>query len=291
MKRVLMAPLIAVTALSLVALSWRYDALALVTSTSHTSSASQPRSESHTNRSAIHNLSSAKSDPSISGGIATFQRTATLTSVAAACAATASNSQAGAVVLRSGVRQEKARVTFTVPCAIQLQGESNVTLEDMTITSRTLNFSDSAFGAGRNKFDVKRTSWTGTSDAGLLVKFSDPMDQIEVARTSLTYPLGISLQARGDRTEPDSGGIVELREARLSSHGDASGGITITASTSKGLVSADDSLFAADQVGIVADHCRVEVRGKSVNCNASALAADLKTQAQQAAAEQAAAQR
>jgi hypothetical protein len=161
----------------------------------------------------------------------------------------------------------------------------------MTIVSQTLNFSDTAFGAGKNKFVANHTNWTGGSGAGLLVKFSDPTDEVEVARSQLTYPLGIAIQARGDRTEPDSGGIVKLYNARLSSHSDLSDGITVTASTSKGVVKATASLFDAEQVGITADLCSVQVESKFVDCNASALAADLKAQAEAAAAEQAAAQR
>jgi hypothetical protein len=57
------------------------------------------------------------------------------------------------------------------------------------------------------------------------------------------------------------------------------------------VVKATASLFDAEQVGITADLCSVQVESKFVDCNASALAADLKTQAEAAAAEQAAAQR
>jgi hypothetical protein len=289
-KRALVAPIVVATTLSLVVLTWRTDAFGLVGSTGPSSSAARPRGGSHSHHSGSLKPDPRPAQPSIQDGIATFDRTATLTAVAEACAATANDEQAGAVVLKRGVRQRKARVTFTVPCAIQLDGSGSVRLHDMRVFSPTLNFSDTAYGAGRNVFDAKRTRWTGGPDAGLLVKFSDRKDRIEVRWSSLTYPLGISLQARGDRTEPDLGGTVKLHRARLSSQGDASEGITITASTRKGLVKANRSLFDAEQIAIVAARCKVRLKRRSVDCRASTLADELEEQAEAAAAEQSAAQ-
>lgn len=279
------------TTLSLVVLAWRADAFGLVGSTGPSAPAVQPRGGSSSHTSGHSKPDPKPAEPSIQDGIATFDRTATLTSVAEACAATANEEQAGAVVLKRGVHERKARVTFTVPCAIQLDGSGSVRLHDMRIFSQTLNFSDTAYGAGSNVFDAKRTKWIGGPDAGLLVEFSDRRDRIQVRWSSLTYPLGISLQARGDRTEPDLGGTVRLHRARLSSQGDASEGITITASTRTGLVKANHSLFDAEQIAIMAARCKVRLKERSIDCRASTLAAALEEQAQAVAAEQAAAQR
>jgi hypothetical protein len=290
-KRAIVAPIVVATTLSLVALTWRYDAFGLTGSNRPAPPAVHSRGDSHGSHSGPPRSNPKPGPkPSIKDGIAIFNRTATLTAVAEACASTSNDQQAGAVVLKQGLRQQRARVRFTVPCAIQLDGSANVRLEDMHVTSQTLNFSDTAVGAGRNVFDIQRTKWTGSPEAGLLIEFSDPNDRIQVGWSWLTYPLGISFQARGDRTLPDRGGIVRLYKARLSSHGDASEGIVVTASTHKGSVKAKHSLFDAEQIGIVADRCTVGLKGRPVDCRASTLADDLKEQAAAAAAEQAAAE-
>src|SRR3954468_2360583 len=108
-------------------------------------------------------------EPSIANGVATFQRTARLGDVATACAATANAESPGAVVLRHGLDDGHVSVSFGVPCAIQLAGGGGFTLRDVRVSSRTLNITDTAFGAGQNSISLYDTRFTGSGDAGLLV--------------------------------------------------------------------------------------------------------------------------
>src|SRR4051812_9831976 len=95
-------------------------------------------------------------EPSIANGVATFQRTARLGDLATACAATANAESPGAVVLRHGVDDAHASVTFAVPCAIQLAG-GGFSLRDVRVSSKTLNISDTAFGPGQNTISLYAT--------------------------------------------------------------------------------------------------------------------------------------
>jgi hypothetical protein len=274
--------LLVVAVLGAAVMAWRTDALdlALTASPAPAPPAVQPSLASGGTHASLGSPApGATPQPSIKDGIATFDRTTTLTAVA------------GAVVLGKGVHQTGGQVTFPVPCAIQLKGTSGFRLEDVHVSSKTLNIADTAFGAADNLFQTEHTTWTGSPDAGLLVQLSDPKDRIHLGWTSLTYPLGIAIQARGDRTEPDSGGTVNLQRAKLSSRGAASEGVTVVASTSKGSIVGDHSEFDAEQVGVVADRCRLLLDRKQVDCSATTLDDDLVKQAEAAAAEQAAAQR
>src|SRR5262245_33423906 len=178
-------------------------------------------------------------EPSISGGIATFQRTARLGAVAQACAKTATTERPGAVVLRRGLQDAHTTVTFAVPCAIQLAGASSVALADVRVSSRTLNIADTAFGAGANTVALANTRFTGGADAGLLVQLSDPADRVVLGGGSLQYPAGIAMQVRGDRSGVDSGGTVLVSRTTLSARGTDSTGITVTASTKHGRIVGD----------------------------------------------------
>jgi hypothetical protein len=218
--------------------------------------------------------------PSISGGIAVFHDTVGLAALATACAATASPTQAaGAVVLEGGLKDEHATVTFAVPCAVQLPGAASVKLNNVTVQSQSLNFSDTAFAAGDNTIQFSNVTFTGGGDAGFLVELTDPGDHVKIETATVTYPMGIVIQLQGGRTEPDSGGAVELHHSTLVSQGADSAGITIGASTHQGSISANNSTFLADQIALVADQCSVFATPQPVDCRASTLGDDLKTQA------------
>jgi hypothetical protein len=217
--------------------------------------------------------------PSISGGIVTFHDTVGLAELAAACAATASPTQSGAVVLEGGLKDQHATVTFTVPCAVQLPGAASVKLNDVTVHSQSLNFSDTAFGAGDNTIQFSNVTLTGSGEAGFLVELSDPADHVKMETAELAYPMGIIIQLQGGRTEPDSGGAVELHHSTLVAQGTDSAGITIGASTHQGSISANNSTFLADQIALVADECSVFATPQPVDCRATTLGDYLKTQA------------
>jgi hypothetical protein len=169
-----------------------------------------------------------------------------------------------------------------VPCAVQLSGPGNIYLRDVRVTSRTLNIADTAFGAATNMVTLADARFTGGADAGLLITLSDPGDKALIAGSALSYPVGIALQLRGDRTGVDSGGTVLLDHTALSARGTDSTGIAVTASTKRGVIIGNQPKLDADAISFVADRCAVTQGKRVVDCRAANLATDLKAQARQA---------
>ena len=226
-----------------------------------------------------HKPTPPAAEPSIANGVATFQRTARLGDVAQACAATANAESPGAVVLRHGLDDGHVSVTFGVPCAIQLAGGGGFSLRDVRVSSKTLNITDTAFGAGQNSLSLYDTRFTGSSDAGLLVALSDPADRVTLNGGSLRYPAGIAMQVRGDRSGVDTGGTVLVSRTTLSARGAGSEGIDVSASTKHGIILVNQPKLDADAISFVADHCAVTQGHHFIDCGAARLAKDLKAQA------------
>ena len=224
--------------------------------------------------------SAPAAEPSIADGIATFQRPARLGALAKACLATATAERPGAVVLRRGLQDSHASAKITVPCAVQLAGA--VTLHDVRVSSRTLNVTDSAVGAGQNTVSLSDAWFTGSGDAGLLIALSDPADRVVVGGGSLHYPAGIAMQVRGDRSGVDSGGTVLINHTTLSARGPDSVGIAVSASTKRGVIAGNQPRLDADSITFVADKCAVTQGRRVIDCRASHLAADLKSQSAKA---------
>ena len=218
-------------------------------------------------------------EPSIDDGVATFSRTATLGDVATACAATANAESPGAVVLRHGLDDGHVSVTFAVPCAIQLAGGGGFTVRDVRVSSKTLNITDTAFGAGQNSISLYDARFTGSGDAGLLVALSDPADRVTLNGGSLRYPAGIAMQVRGDRTGVDTGGTVLFSHVTLSARGAGSEGIDVAASTKHGIILGNQPKLDADAISFVADRCGIVQGHRFIDCGAAGLAKDLKAQA------------
>lgn len=218
-------------------------------------------------------------------GVATLTGMVRLAAVADACARSATRDRPGAVVVRGGIADSNATVRITVPCAVQLATDAGVALSNVTVASGTLNIADTDFGAGSNRITMSNVRFSGDQHAGLLVELSDPGDRVDVNASTVSYPLGIVVQARGARTEPDSGGNVVLNNTTLTATGPDSAGITIVASTRQGRVAAHETTFNAEQVALFADNCMVAMRGKPVDCRAGNLGTELKKQAEQANAQ------
>lgn len=221
-------------------------------------------------------------DPTLADGIATFSRTATLKQVSDACTATANNTRHGAVVLTKGLRDRKVNVTFTVPCAVQLPKTATFEVDQVKVTSKTLNLADGAFGAGTNRVSITGSRFTGDGGSGLLIQLTDFRDRIEVKGSTLTYPLGINLVASGDRVLPDSGGSILADHTAFAAKGPDGDGVTIMASTERGEILVRDPVFAGDAVAVVSDRCTLRTGGRSVSCSASSYAKDLRKQAKTA---------
>jgi hypothetical protein len=218
-------------------------------------------------------------EPSIANGVATFRHTARLAAVADACAATANAQSPGAVVLRQGLDDAHVSVTFTAPCALQLAGAGGFSLHDVRVSSMTLNVVDTASGPGQNTVSLSDVHFSGSSDAGLLIALSDPADEVTLDGGSLHYPAGIAVQVRGDRSGVDTGGTVRLSHSTLSARGAGSEGITVTASTQRGVIADDRTNLDADAIGLVADRCTITQGRRVLDCGAARLAKDLKAQA------------
>jgi hypothetical protein len=218
-------------------------------------------------------------EPSITNGVATFRHTARLGAVATACAETANAETPGAVVLRDGLVDAHVSVTFTVPCAIQLAGAGGLSLHDVSVSSMTLNVADTAFGPGQNTVSLSAARFRGGDAAGLLIRLSDPADRVTLNGGSLRYPAGIAIQVRGDRSGVDTGGTVQLSHTTLSARGRGSEGITVTASTRRGVIAGHQTNLDAGAIGLVADRCAITRGHRVVDCGAARAAKDLKTQA------------
>ncbi|MEV4536689.1 hypothetical protein AB0J82_23175 [Asanoa sp. NPDC049518] len=223
--------------------------------------------------------------PSIANGIATFRKPVGLATLTAACSATATESRAGAVILERGLVDANTTVTINVPCALQLPRGANVVLSNVRVTSKTLNIGDAGVSAGDNVITVNNSRFTGSADAGLLVELTDPKDNLTVNLGTFTYPLGVSVQLRGDRTAPDHGGSVILNRPTFVAKSPDGAGIAISTSTSRGNVVGNEPVLDAPRVAVTGDRCTVTMKHKKIDCRAATLGADLKRQAAQANAE------
>jgi len=211
--------------------------------------------------------------------IVTLDGVVSLPDLVAACTKTAGDAQAGAVVLRGDLRDSGRQVVIGVPCAVQLAGTAGVHLSKSTIESETINFSDRASAAGRNEFQITEVTFLGRAQAGFLIDLSDPDDQVAFSRSVITYPLGIVVRSNGDRNAPDSGGSVRMSATKLTTTDPASE-VTLTASSSKGLVQLANPVIDSPALVAVADQCAALIEGKMIDCRAATLGADLKQQAQ-----------
>lgn len=211
--------------------------------------------------------------------IATLDGVVTLADLGAACARTASDTQAGAVVIRGDLRDTDRQVTIAVPCAVQLAGTGSVHLARSTIGTGIINFSDKASAAGRNEFQLSEVTFAGRPESGFLLELTDPEDKVEFSRSVVTYPLGIVIRSNGDRNLPDSGGSVRMSATKLTTTGPAST-VSLTASTNKGVVQLAGPVIDSPGIVMVAEQCAALIDGKMIDCRAATLGADLKQQAQ-----------
>lgn len=213
--------------------------------------------------------------------------TSSLRAVLEACAATASDEQAGAVIIDGRLRDSKARGTLEQPCAILLEGSSKVRLSDVQLDGATLNITDSGAGAASNLVAFTNVTYLGRPDAGLLIELSDPGDRITVTASELHLPRGIVLHAAGLRDPTDDGGgSVRIRSSQLSVPDEDAAGITVLASEYGGEVSITGSQVDSP-TGLIAlaETCRIQLQDAPISCSSDDVAADLARQAQRIAAE------
>ncbi len=208
----------------------------------------------------------------------------TLAQLSVACEASASKEAdgVGVVKLRGDLRDANSAVRIGQPCLIELAATSRVQLNNVQVTSSTLNIDDLGAAAGTNQVQLQRVTFTGVdSGAGLVVSLSDPTDTLRTEASSLSYPAGIAIEVAGTRDQDNSGGDIALINSQLAASGAQGHGVSLTASEHTGRFEAvGTSITTPANILTVAGVCSIKGKGKPIDCSTSAVADDLKRQAE-----------
>lgn len=205
----------------------------------------------------------------------------TLADVKRACEESFTPSLPGRARVESELRDADVDISIEVPCLITLAPTANVTLDNVTITSRILNLVDDPSDAGDNRIELQQVTINGQPESGLLVELRDPGDTLEVGHSTVDYPRGIVFRIFGHRDDENSGGFIRMERTSLTAEDDAEGVALLTSEHTGVIRLVETTIATPANVVLVADRCEALLEGKELDCSVPSVAENLERQAKE----------
>ena len=163
-----------------------------------------------------------------------------------------------------------------MPCVIHLVDGADVTLNNVTLTTKVLNLHDRSTGAAENKVSIQRSNITADVGAGILMELNDPTDLLQMEITHVRAPAGILLRVAGQRGDANRGGSIHLTTSTLISEGAGTSGIQVLASDHSGVIRlVRTALNTPGPLTVLAGDCSAITGANRLNCSTNQVANEL----------------
>jgi hypothetical protein len=205
----------------------------------------------------------------------------TLADVKQACEGSFTPTSPGRAQVESELRDANVELSINAPCLIVLAPAASVTLNNVTLTGQIVNLVDDLSTAGVNRIKLQHVTFEGQPGAGFLVELRDAGDTVEVEHSQLDFPRGIVFRVFGHRGDDNDGGSIRMEQSALGADGEAEGVALLTSEHTGTIRLVQTTIDTPAEVVLVANECRAQLRGESLDCSTASVVENLKRQAEE----------